>query len=115
MLFTHHTNYKTGKFIESLASLFLSLKGYKILQKRYKTKFGEIDLLASKAHTLIAIEVKYRSDQESLPYVISPKQQARIRRALEYAHKKYPNYVNLRCDTLLISPYKWPIHIKNAF
>ena len=104
-----------GKLYEWVASLFLSLKGYIILQKRFKTKVGEIDIVAAKGPVVIAIEVKFRRNKSELPYTISNRQQARIRRTLEFAHKKYPRYQMLRCDTLLISPYKWPIHIKNAF
>lgn len=110
-----YTNYKTGKLSEWFAGLFFILKGYKILQTRFKTKVGEIDLLVSKGNALIAVEVKFRKNAEDAPYAISCKQAERIKRTLTWAQKKYPHYIHLRCDTLLISYNKWPIHIQNAF
>lgn len=109
------TNYQAGKLSETFAGLFLMFKGYKILQRRFKTKVGEIDILAAHNNILIAIEVKFRKKHKDLPFTITPKQTQRIRRTLEWAQKKYPHYTGLRCDTLLISYDKWPIHIQNAF
>jgi len=108
-------NFKVGKFSERLATFFLFFKGYKVLHTRYQTLSGEIDILAAKNNTLIAIEVKKRTTLDSALNAILPHQKARIRRAIMQAHKHYPTFTDLRIDTILISPLKWPIHIKNAF
>lgn len=108
-------NFRVGKFSERLATFFLALKGYKILHTRYQTLSGEIDILAAKNDTLIAVEVKRRTSLDGALNSILPHQKARIRRALMQAHKHYPTFTDLRIDTILISPLKWPIHIKNAF
>ena len=110
-----HTSYTTGKLSEWFAGLFFLLKGYKILQTRFKTKVGEVDLLLAKGNSLIAVEVKFRKNCGDASYAITPRQAQRVRQTLLWAHKKYPYYENLRCDTLLISYNKWPIHIQNAF
>ena len=53
-------NRKIGKDGEEIAAKYLSDKGYKILEKNYYTKFGEIDLIALKNSVLIFVEVKLK-------------------------------------------------------
>ncbi len=105
---TASTSYALGYFYETLARWFLLLKGYKIIARRYKTSVGEIDLLVCKGKTLIAVEVKNRKHQKDSYYALTPYQMRRIKRTLLLAHKKFPQFYTIRCDTILISPYKWP-------
>ncbi len=55
------SNIKKGKRGEAMAEKFLKKKGYKILHKNFRTRFGEIDLVALERGTLVFIEVKARS------------------------------------------------------
>ena len=57
-----------GKKGEDAAAAFLQKKGYKILQRNFHIKGGEIDIVAEKDNTLVFIEVKTRRMQFS--YVI---------------------------------------------
>lgn len=110
------TSYSIGKTAEALSCDYLKKQGYKIIKKNYKTSFGEIDILAEKDDYLVAFEVKYRDDEESLPYVILPKQMARIENALLLFQQKktmYNNY-NLRFDAILIGKNSFN-HIENAW
>lgn len=50
-----------GSSGESKAASFLTDNGYKILAKNYRTKFGEIDIIASDKDTICFVEVKARS------------------------------------------------------
>ncbi len=50
---------------EGLAAGFLIEKGYKILTKNFRTRIGEIDIIAREKNTLVFVEVKTR---ESLEY-----------------------------------------------
>lgn len=50
-----------GKKGEELAIHFLKKNGYKIIQKNYVCKLGEIDIIARDKDTLVFIEVKTRS------------------------------------------------------
>lgn len=53
---------------ELKAQEFLKEKGYKILDKNYKTKFGEVDIIAVKGGVLTFVEVKTRtSDKYGTP------------------------------------------------
>lgn len=52
---------KTGAEYEAAAAAWLETKGYRILERNYRTRLGEIDLIAEEGATLCFIEVKYRS------------------------------------------------------
>ena len=52
---------ETGKWGEEKASVFLEERGYEVLEKNYRHKHMEVDLIAKKDRTLIFIEVKTRS------------------------------------------------------
>jgi len=49
-----------AKFGEEKAVDFLKANGYKIIKQNYKTKFGEIDIIAKEKDTLVFLEVKTR-------------------------------------------------------
>ena len=53
-------------------------KGYRILAKRFRTPYGEIDLVAKKRNLLAFIEVKARASLDEAAYAVTPRQQARI-------------------------------------
>lgn len=57
-------NKKTlGNKGETLATLFLMIKGYRIIKRNYRTKTSEIDIIAKKGDTLAFVEVKTRSSE----------------------------------------------------
>jgi len=114
-------SYQFGIIAEFIAILFLRLKGYKILKRRYKTFVGEIDIIAKKSQTIIAIEVKARKKSVIkngflLEEVVGIYQQQRIKRAImsfiKSNYKKYQNH-NIRFDLIVICPYKIPLHLIN--
>ncbi len=47
-----------GKKNELIAASFLKKKGYKILEQNYRTKNGEIDIIAKEKETIVFVEVK---------------------------------------------------------
>lgn len=51
----------TGNWGEEKATAFLLGKGYEIVEKNYRYKHAEIDLIAKKGKMLIFVEVKTRS------------------------------------------------------
>lgn len=54
-------NRKTGKVGEDLARQYLENKGYKILEKNFKCKLGEIDIIAQDKNEIVFVEVKSRN------------------------------------------------------
>lgn len=57
-------NRRLGLKGEAAARKYLKKQGYKILEKNYKTKFGEIDIIAEKDGTVAFIEVKTRTSED---------------------------------------------------
>ena len=98
---------------------FLLLKGYRILERRYKTKLGEIDIVALKGNAIVAIEVKARrkvlfKNGFLFEEVLSENQKKRIKRAtmffMKRNFKKY-KFHSIRFDLVVVSPYKMPLHL----
>ena len=52
---------KLGNQGELLAKKHLQNKGYTFLEKNYRTKFGEIDLIFQSKNTVVFVEVKTRT------------------------------------------------------
>lgn len=50
-----------GKVGEELACGELVRRGYAILERRYRSRYGEIDIIAEAGETLVFVEVKARS------------------------------------------------------
>jgi putative endonuclease len=57
-------NLNLGKQGEKFASEILQSRGYKIIKQNFRSKFGEIDIIAIKDNCLIFIEVKTRYSQK---------------------------------------------------
>ena len=51
---------KIGKFGEDEAAIFLKQKGYKILERNFSCKRGEIDIIALDKNEIVFIEIKAR-------------------------------------------------------
>ncbi len=51
-------NKRTGNRGEDLAAEYLQKKGYKIEERNFRTRFGEIDIVCWDAKTLVFVEVK---------------------------------------------------------
>lgn len=55
---------KFGNKAEDLAARFLVSKGYKILKRQYRTRGGEVDLIARDGEEIVFVEVKARNSIE---------------------------------------------------
>jgi len=106
--------FKKGIKAERFAALFLMIKGYKILEKRYKTPVGEIDLIARRGNTVAFIEVKARKNITLAKESITPHQRRRIERAASLYNSKLSSNNILRFDAILVSGWRLK-HIKNAW
>lgn len=106
-----------GHFAEYYAALYLLLKGYRIANMRYKTKIGEIDIIARKRNLAIYIEVKARADVQKGVDAVSYQSQTRIKNAsdLWLAKQKNPHLISQRYDIIVIRPWQWPVHFLDAF
>lgn len=108
---------KTGKKAENLVVQYLLTKDWLIISKNFRSRYGEIDIIAEYQNHLIACEVKYRSKEEILPFSILGKQQKRIMNSLLYFWQNNPKYTNynLRCDAFLVNKNSTITHFENAW
>lgn len=80
-----------GKAGEDLACGELSRRGYVILERRYRTKYGEIDIIAREKATLVFVEVKARAGDEygGGGAAVTPwKQQRIVRMAIDFLSRR---------------------------
>lgn len=54
------THLRLGKAGERIAGFYLRFKGFRILEKNYESRYGEIDIIAREKNTIAFIEVKTR-------------------------------------------------------
>ncbi len=109
--------YRRGHKGEALAAWRLRLAGYRILARRYRTKVGEVDLVARRGGTVAFVEVKRRGDVTAGLEAVTPRARMRIRRAAELFVRRNPALADLvlRFDVIVITPWAWPRHIIDAW
>lgn len=109
--------FQNGLSAESRCAAWLIAKGYRILARRFKTRAGEIDIIARRLRVTAFIEVKARAKLDDAAYAITPQQQQRIVAAAEAWLAAHPQYANddFRFDAMLIAPGHLPRHIPAAF
>jgi putative endonuclease len=109
--------FKTGLSAESRASLYLTAKGYRILARRYRTPYGEIDIVARRRGLLVFVEVKARATLDDAAYAVTPRQQQRIVAAANAWLMDHPEHaaLDMRFDAVLIAPKSLPRHLAAAF
>lgn len=113
-----NTSYKKGLLYEFFAILILKLKGFKILDSRYKgikgSNYGEVDIIAMKKNTIHCIEVKYRKDFKTSAESISDKQKQRsLNSAFYFAAKQGLENCDFQFDALLFYKIVFFKHLKN--
>lgn len=113
---------KFGDYGENKAEGHLRSKGYKILARKYRTKLGEIDVIAENKHFLVFCEVKTRTESNwdyGLPFEsITKGKIRRIKKAAEFYLLLSPTSKQVRFDVFSISVNKDKLfidHIENAF
>ena len=106
-----------GMRAEIVAALYLSLKFYTVLARRYTTSGGEIDLVVRRGRIIVFVEVKARADLDAAADAIGADKRRRILRAVARwrARNPWSETFSLRCDAVLVSPWRWPIHVEDAF
>ena len=106
-----------GKAGEDRAARFLEQAGWRILERNFSARGGEIDLIAADGKTLVFAEVKTRSYQAfggPLAAVTPAKQKRIAQTALHYLQERGLKFDSIRFDVLCVLPDKIE-HIPNAF
>ena len=94
-----------GRQGEAEAADFLKRQGYRILRRGFRTRFGEVDLIAREGPVLCFIEVKTRSQLEFGPpieAVTSGKMKRMAKSAQVYLARHKLDEVPLRFDVVSV-------------
>lgn len=99
-------NQELGARGESLAAAYLEERGYRILDRNWRNRHGELDLIARDRDTLVAVEVKTRSGLGYGPPLaaITARKASRIRRLLlDWIRDHEAHAPKLRVDAIGIT------------
>jgi putative endonuclease len=109
--------FRLGLSAESRAAMLLIAKGYRIVARRWKTPFGEIDIVARRRQVLVFAEVKARERANDAAEAVTQRNKRRIVAAAELwlAHHPDDAQRDIRFDVMLVTPGRMPQHIANAF
>jgi putative endonuclease len=105
---------------EGAAARLLERLGMRILDRNWRCRFGELDLVAMDGSTLVFVEVKARSHDHFVDPAlgVDQRKRARIRRLAEaYLALKRPNFQSCRFDVVSVvlgPPFKVG-HFVDAF
>lgn len=107
-----------GEQYETMAVQYLTKAGYRVLERNFRCRTGEIDIIAKDGEYLVFVEVKYRSGRtcgSPLEAVDHKKQQTIIRVAQYYMMKHgYATQTNCRFDVVAIQGTEVTL-VQNAF
>jgi putative endonuclease len=96
-----------GKLGEDLACEELRRRGYRIVDRRFRTRCGELDIVAREGNVLVFVEVKARSSGnfgQPFESVTWQKQQRLSRMAAAYLSLKHLSDVACRFDVVSVMP-----------
>ncbi len=112
----------SGAWGEELALRYLMREGYVLLERNYRTRYGELDLILEHENVLVFVEVKLRRGTGfGHPLeAVTPRKQASIRSlARQYLRDRRPRFFDaLRFDVVGIlvgNDEPEVVHIENAF
>ncbi|XBQ16785.1 MAG: YraN family protein [Oceanicaulis sp.] len=108
---------RSGRRAETLAALFLTLKGWRVIERRARTGAGEIDLVCLRGDVLAFVEVKARATIEEARWSVSYHQRSRLMRAGSAWRARHPRFARFqpRFDLVLLAPWRWPVHETGVF
>lgn len=107
-----------GSEYEKLAVIFLKNQGYEILERNFRCRMGEIDIIAREEEYLCFIEVKYRKNdrQGGALYAVNNKKQQTISRVSSYyiMRNRLPDATPIRYDVVGITGSSVEL-VRNAY
>jgi putative endonuclease len=107
-----------GQAAEALAAEYLRRRGLSILERNFRCRFGEIDLIARDGETVVFVEVRMRgrSDFGGAAESITARKRERLRKAARFYLSGQRSLPRCRFDALLMSGTNGKIDwIRDAF
>lgn len=107
---------RRGRQAERIAAWWLRLKGWTIIDRRVRTKVGEIDLIARRGALVSFIEVKARATAAQLALATDERRLSRVAAAAEsVAHCYLRPGDDMQIDVILLAPGRVPRHLSNVW
>jgi len=94
-----------GNIAEERAATFLIESGFGIVERNFYSRFGEIDIIASKDAVLHFVEVKSGEDYELAIQNITPTKLSRFTKTVYVYLKKSALDVDFCIDALIVTPH----------
>lgn len=111
-----------GQEGERVAATYLTARGFTILQRNFRTRSGEIDIIAKAGKVFVFVEVKTRSSVafgQPAAFITRGKRQKLLKAALYYLHSCGADDSPARFDVVEVLPAAGGLavanHIINAF
>ncbi|MEE3412019.1 MAG: YraN family protein [Treponema sp.] len=110
-----------GNAGEDAAAALYAQKGFSVVERNFRTRFGEIDIILEKGDTLVFAEVKAlpNGDADLLAAELGPRKRRKIVETAKYFLKNHRQYSNkiIRFDAVAVGlPGFESVHlIENAF
>lgn len=98
--------HRLGALGERLAADHLLRRGYRILERNYRTRWGELDIVAFDGHTIAFCEVKTRraAFRGGTPFeAIHPRKRSQVRKMVGswlVERSDHPRASDIRCDAI---------------
>lgn len=96
--------HRLGLDAEYTAARLVEARGLTVLERRYRTEFGEIDLIAREDNILVFIEVKARRTRADAAHALTARQWARLEAAALHYLSVYRTPMNSGDDALRQPP-----------
>lgn len=105
-----------GRRAEALAAWWLRIKGWRILGRRMRTPYGEVDLVARRGRVLAFVEVKARADELQADLALDEWRLRRVARAAAALEARFARPGDeVRIDALFVVPRRLPRHLPNVW
>jgi putative endonuclease len=101
----HDPRHSLGILGEDLACAELTRRGYAILERRYRTRYGEIDIIARDGPVVVFVEVKTRADDRfggAAAAVTGWKQRRIVQMAADYLLRRALHGRPCRFDVVVV-------------
>ena len=108
---------RRGRRAEMLAELVLLFRGFRVVARRFKTKAGEVDLIARRGDLVLMVEVKARASLTEAMDAVTPTALRRIEAAGDIWLGRQPDYgqLSIRYDLIAVLPRRWPRHVPSIW
>jgi len=102
---------RLGRRAEFLASAAYCLRGYQIVERRFRAPQGEIDLIARRGRLIVFIEVKLRADVDAAILAVTPAGRRRLERAAGNFLSLRPQFVEFAVRYDIAAVAGWRVFI----